>query len=204
MRPRPSGRTESSSCAGAIGVANLSRSSLPCPHRRSPHPKPSRGCNTPMRCERSWILRGPPGHGLTPTRPWRTVGIDAIRDSQRCPPPELARCGNSASRRGDKCCPPSAPCRYVDSSLRPECGKYRPFPEHSLPAHLCGRMFSADQATLPRADGARPSARRAYAPERKKAANGSPVRARSVHGSGNGRPRQPHEPARRKRCCAWA
>jgi hypothetical protein len=32
----------------------------------------------------------------------------------------------------------------------------------------------------------------------------SPVRPASVHGSENGRPRQPREPARRKRCGAWA
>ena len=32
----------------------------------------------------------------------------------------------------------------------------------------------------------------------------SPVRPPSVHGSENGRPRQPREPARRKRCRAWA
>ena len=51
----------SSSCPGACGMANRSRSWLLGLHRRNLRPRPSRGCNAPMRCERSSILPGRPG-----------------------------------------------------------------------------------------------------------------------------------------------
>ena len=60
------------------------------------------------------------GHGLMPTRHWRTVGIDAIR---RFSEMSLRACAMRQfaisawlQRR-----PPSALCPYIDSSLRPEC-----------------------------------------------------------------------------------